>query len=182
MIIAIIVLVIALAGSIYLCYEGIEESIKLQNKYDNLRREHENLQEKYKVMTKRKNVYYWFSLLRNPDRGKIEIDSTEFTRNIEVYGGPDAPGYSEHMSAKMYGDGRIDGSFITGSSRGANRELHGEPQTKEEIKFFFGDYANWADWLWAYYEFYRDFVKVREHPVSKIQTQKEIQPHVGNKS
>ncbi len=159
MIITIIVLVIALAGAIYFCNEGMEEAIKLENKYDNLRREHEKLQEKYKVMTKRKNVYYWFSLLRNPDRGKIEIASTEFTRDIEEYDGPDAPGYSEHMSAKMYGDGRIDGSFITGSSRGANRELHGEPQTKEEIKFFFGDYANWADWLWAYYEFYRDFVK-----------------------
>ena len=180
MIIAIIVLVIALAGVLYLCYNYMEDLSKLQLWHDDLRSRYEKLQEKYKVMTKRKNVYYWFSLLRNPDRGKIEIASTEFTREIEVLGiGPDAPGYSEHMSAKMYGDGRIDGSFITGSSRGANRELHGEPQTKEEIKFFFGDYANWADWLWAYYEFYRDFVKVREHPVSKIQTQKEIKTHVG---
>lgn len=178
MIIAIIVLVIALAGSIYLCYEGIEESIKLQNKYDNLRREHENLQEKYKVMKKRKNISYWFSLLRNPDRDKIEIARTVIPQSeilgIEAYTVSNFD--FNYMYAKMYGNGHIDSSFITDSTRGANKEFHGEPHSKEELKFFFGDRA---DWLWSYYEYYRDFVKVREHPVSKIQTQKEIQTHVG---
>ena len=131
MIIAIIVLVIALAGAIYFLYAEMDESIELKNRYDNLRREHEKLQEKYKVMKKRKNMSYWFSLLRNPDRGKIEIASMEFTRDIEVYDSPDdSPGYSEHMSAKMYGDGRI--------------ELHGDghdtddfrPSTEHQLQYY----------------------------------------------
>lgn len=165
-------LVIALAGAIYLCNKETEEAIKLKNKYDNLHREHENLQGKYKAMEKDKDISYWFSLLRNPNRSKIEIARTGFEKYVDGIGFA----YSEYMTAVMYGDGRISGSFSTGRSHNLDRNINREPDTHEELEFFFGKDA---DWLWAYYEFYRDFVKVREHPVSKIQAQKENKQHMN---
>ena len=153
MIIAIIVLVIALAGAIYLCYKTMDELTTLQRWHDDLRDRYENTIKKYNAMKRQKDMSHWFSLLRNPNRGKIEIANNEFERYVDGINFA----YSAYMSAKMYGDGRICGSYTTyGAGGNKNKAINREPHTREEVEFFFEDKA---DWLWTYYEFYRDFVK-----------------------
>lgn len=173
MLIAIILLIIALVGVAYAWYKNMDTLIDYRIRLDSLSKDYRTLKKNYKAMEQHSSILYWLSLLRNPNRDKIIIVGP-----IEGYGTGD--NCSTALYATMYGDGRICASYTVYSNdsnlSNKSRKINREPHTQEEVEFFF---RKDADWLWAYYEFYRDFVKVREHPVSKIQTQKEIKTHVG---
>lgn len=173
MLITIILLTITLAGVVYVWYKDTDKLIDYKIRLDSLSKEYITLKKNYKAMEQHSSILYWFSLLRNPNRGKIIIAGP-----IEGYGTGD--NCSTALYATMYGDGHLCASYTVYSSDSSlsnkSRKINREPDIHEELEFFFGKDA---DWLWAYYEFYRDFVKVREHPVSKIQAQKEIKTHVG---
>lgn len=41
-----------------------------------------------------------------------------------------------------------------------NVSIDREPRSRQEVELFFGEDSSVdSDWLWTYYEFYRDFVK-----------------------
>ncbi len=116
-----------------------------RSRYEEVSATYREWQDFYNEVIQRKELKHWFTLLRNPNKSEIVIADTF---------GFDIHGNARH--AKMFADGKIEG-YIDGQ---LNISIDREPYSRQELELFFGqDNSIDADWLWTYYEFYRDFVK-----------------------
>lgn len=116
-----------------------------RSRYEEISATYREWQDFYNEVIQHKELKHWFTLLRNPNKSEIVIADTS---GFDIHG--------NNRYAKMFADGKIEG-YIDGQ---LNISIDREPYSRQEVELFFGENDSIdSDWLWMYYEFYRDFVK-----------------------